>query len=286
MAMESEEIEGIDAANQIWGNLLNQEQMKALGIDGNSNGSNKRPRPEVQKKKDPKHRANSDSSSKTLVSTELLVKLTKLVIRHEDSINVILQESEFILHLNPGKGSVLPQLLQTSRTWHQDSSARKMPLRHLLALTMMQTLEARTKILMEAAPTEQLFQDCVQYHLVVNNQDKTMPFLRWNQQHRCLQPTEAPGIPIAVIYKNICSIVRLMADSSVTLRFHALRRAQEGDHQQPVPWLWTLSMRNSPELQQQLAALSHHAIWQLIQVRLKPQTLARQPLAAQLQKTL
>ena len=285
--MESEEIEGIDAANKIWGNLLSKEQMQTLGIDGTSNGSNKRHRPEIPKKKDPKHKANSNSDSKTLVPTELLVNLTKLVIRHEDSINVMLQESEFILHLNPGKGSVLPQLLQTSRTWHQDSSARKMPLRHLLALTMMLTLEARTKILMEAAPTEELFQDCVQYHLVVNNQDKTMPFLRWDNQHRCLQPTEAQGIPIAVIYKNICSIVRLMADSSVTLRFHALRKTQEGDqHQQPIPWLWTLSMRNSPELQQQLAALSHHAIWQLIQVRLKPQTLARQPLAAQLQKTL
>ncbi|CAL1169052.1 unnamed protein product [Cladocopium goreaui] len=141
-------------------------------------------------------------------------------------------------------------------------------------------------ILMEAEPTEDLFQDCVRYHLVVNNKDKTMPFLRWDHQHRCLQPTDAPGIPIAVAYKNICSIVRLMSDSNVTLRFHALKRLQEDQTPQPVPWLWTVSLRNSPELQQQLAALSHHAIWQLIQVRLKPKTLARQPLAVQLQKSL
>ena len=81
--------------------------------------------------------------------------------------------------------------------------------------------------------------------------------------------------------------LRLMSDSSVTLRFHALRKTKEDqDAQQPVPWLWTLSLRNSPELQQQLAALSHHAIWQLIQVRLKPQTLQRQPLATQIQKAL
>jgi hypothetical protein len=282
--MESEEVEGIDAASKIWGNLLNKEQMRVLGLDGPPAGSNKRHKPDQQKKKKDT-RSNSEAS--TTVPTSLLVKLSKLVLRHEDSINVMLQESEFILHLNPGKGSVLPLLLQTSRTWHQNSQDRQMPLRHLLARTMMQTLEARTKILMEAAPTEDLFQDCVQYHLVVNNQDRTMPFLRWDSKHRCLQPTEAPGIPIAVAYKNVCSIVRLMSDSSVTLRFHALRKMQEGqDAQQPVPWLWTLSLRNSPELQQQLAALSHHAIWQLIQVRLKPQTLTRQPLATQIQKAL
>ena len=90
------------------------------------------------------------------------------------------KRSEFMLHLNPGKGSILPQLLQVSRSWHQDTKERKVPLRHLLALNMMQTLEARTKILMDAEPTEDLFQDCVQYHLVVNNKDKTMPFLRWD----------------------------------------------------------------------------------------------------------
>ena len=283
MDMGLEDTEGIDAANKIWGPLLNKEQMKAFGIDGEPAGSNKRPRPEQSRKKDNKSKAQH----KTTVPSELLAKLTKLVIRHEDTINVLLQESEFMLHPNPGKGSILPQLLQVSRSWHQDSHVRTMPLRHLLALTMMQTLEARTKILMEAQPTEDLFKDCVQYHLVVNNQDRNMPFLRWDHQHRCLQPTEAPGIPIAVAYKNVCSIVRLMADSSVTLRFHALKRQQDEEQiQQPVPWLWTLSLRNSPELQQQLAALSHHAIWQLIQVRLKPKTLARQPLAVQLQKAM
>jgi hypothetical protein len=282
MAMDSEEIEGIDAANRIWGHLLNKEQMQSLGIDGTSNGSNKRHKTEQLKRRDNKPKAPQS----TTVPTDLLAKLTKLVIRHEDTINVLLQETEFMLHLNPGKGSILPQLLQLSRSWHQDTKERKVPLRHLLALNMMQTLEARTKILMDAEPTEDLFQDCVQYHLVVNNKDKTMPFLRWDHQHRCLQPTEAPGIPIAVVYKNICSIVRLMSDSNVTLRFHALKRLQEDQTPQPVPWLWTVSLRNSPELQQQLAALSHHAIWQLIQVRLKPKTLARQPLAVQLQNSL
>lgn len=130
--MESEEAEGIDAASKIWGNLPNKEQMQVLGIDGPSAGSNKRHKPEEQKKKKDT-RSNSEAS--TTVPDSLLAKLTKLVLRHEDSINVMLQESEFILHLNPGKGSVLPLLLQTSRTWHQNRQDRKMPLRHLLSLS-------------------------------------------------------------------------------------------------------------------------------------------------------
>ena len=100
MAMESEEVEGIDAASKIWGNLLSKEQMKVLGIDGPTDGSNKRHKPEQQKKKKD-NRSNWEAS--TTVPTSLLVKLSKLVLRHEDSINVLLQESEFILHLNPGK---------------------------------------------------------------------------------------------------------------------------------------------------------------------------------------
>ena len=87
MAMESEEAEGIDAANKIWGSLLNKEQMQALGINGAPAGSNKRHRPDQPRKKDNK----SKNPPMTNVPTELLAKLTKLVIRHEDTINVLLQ---------------------------------------------------------------------------------------------------------------------------------------------------------------------------------------------------
>ena len=185
----------------------------------------------------------------------------------------------------PGKGSILPLLLQQSQIWHK-SDRNTCSLRHVLAQTMMQTLDARLTTLQAAKPGEALFQECMTAHLVLNDAEKSMPFLRWSSQQKCLLPAEKAGIPMLEVARSVSNILRLMKDSSVTLRFHSLKKAKDGTVPQPVPWLWTVSLRNSPELWHELVRLSHHAIWQLIQVRLKPQTLARQPLAAQLQKAL
>ena len=89
------------------------------------------------------------------------------------------------------------------------------------------------------------------------------------------------------VLKSISTMVALLEDPRVTLRFHSLKRTKEGMQiRQPVPWLWTVSNRVSAELWFEIAKLSHHASWQLIQVRVKQQTLSRQPLAEQIQKLL
>ena len=78
-----------------------------------------------------------------------------------------------------------------------------------------------------------------------------------------------------------------MTDPQVTLRFHALTKPKAGQEaSQAIPWLWTVSLRVSPELWHELNRLSYHSIWQLIQIRLRPHPLERQPLAKQLQKAL
>lgn len=280
MDLDQTEAEGIDAASKIWGHLLTSEQLQALGMKDDPNKPNKRHKVDT-KKKDQRSR----STSSTTTSPELMSTLIRLVLKHEDSLNTVLQESEFLLHLSPGKGSILPLLLQQSQIWHK-SDRNTCSLRHVLAQTMMQTLDARLTTLQAAKPGEALFQECMTAHLVLNDAEKSMPFLRWSSQQKCLLPAEKAGIPMLEVARSVSNILRLMKDSSVTLRFHSLKKAKDGTVPQPVPWLWTVSLRNSPELWHELVRLSHHAIWQLIQVRLKPQTLARQPLAAQLQKAL
>ena len=219
----------------------------------------------------------------TTVPTEFLQSLTRLVLRHEDSINTLLQETEYMVFMNPGQGSILPQLMEVSKLWHAQEKTE--PLRHLLAKTMLLTLEARLDKLLAATPTEELYQDCVAYHLIGTDQSKTMPYLRWNPQLQKLQPTSAPGLPAQQVKQSLTNMLRLMSDHRVTLRFHALRRPQEGQQiTQPIPWLWTVGLRHSAELYYELDKLVHHSIWQLIQVRIRGQSLTRSPLAKQLQK--
>eukprot|EP00435_Cladocopium_sp_Y103_P059952 s1435_g21.t1 len=72
-----------------------------------------------------------------------------------------------------------------------------------------------------------------------------------------------------------------MEDPKVTLRFRALKkRIEDPGKAQPIPWLWTVSQRASPEVWHKLDKLSYHSI----QTCLRPQNLDRQPLAKALQK--
>ena len=109
-----------------------------------------------------------------------------------------------------------------------------------------------------------------------------MPFLKWNAKEKQLLPTDQPGVPLLSVLKSLDNILRLMEDQQVTLRFHALARQRGEDQSNPVPFLWTVSMRNSPELWHEISKLCYHSTWQLIQARVKPQTLDRQPLAKSL----
>ena len=278
MDTASEASEGIDAANKIWGNLLTKEQMDNLGIAAPAQRDGKRPRTD---------RKSRPSSASTTVPKEVLGTLCRLVLKHEDTINSLLQESQFLLHLAPGQGSILPLMMDVSRSWHQKVD-KTTPLRHLLAQTMMEEMARRLQKLMEATPTEALFQDCKAYHLIRDDKDRTMPFLRWSHQRKCLEPTEQPGLPIQEVSRSLQNILRILAaDPKVTLRFHSLKKpTSDMATQQALPWLWTVALRNSPELWHEVSRLAYHSSWQLVQVRLRPQSMERTPLAKTLMKAM
>ena len=178
-------------------------------------------------------------------------------------------------------------MMQVSRAWHQQTE-KPIPLRHLLAKTLVQELHNRLQKLMAATPTEELFQDCKSYHLIRDDKDRTMPFLRWNHHKKVLEPTEQQGLPISEVHRSLQNILRLLeADNRVTLRFHSLKKPMEGkESQQALPWIWTVALRHTPELWHEVARLAFHSSWQLVQVRLRPQPLERTPLAKQLQKIM
>ena len=84
----------LDKASTIWANLLTESQLQSLGIkDEEKDQPNKRPR-----RKD-----RSVSTSATSADAQALMKvMAKLILRHEDTIHVLLQEYEFVLWIQPG----------------------------------------------------------------------------------------------------------------------------------------------------------------------------------------
>ena len=111
----------------------------------------------------------------------LVQSLTKLVLRCEDSLNALLSERQFMVFMKTGPGSIVEELIQQSVKWHQRTQ-KDMPLRHLLATTMLTTLKDRLQKLISTDKTEQLRTDCLKYHIVTEQQ--TMPFLTWDPNKR------------------------------------------------------------------------------------------------------
>jgi hypothetical protein len=87
-------------------------------------------------------------------SDALLQLVARLALRTEDTLNQVLQEHQFVMHLQPGPDSIFPILLGASQKWHREE--KTMPLRQLLSSMLVQTLLAKVETLANTQQTEQL----------------------------------------------------------------------------------------------------------------------------------
>ena len=142
----------------IWQNVLPKEELiKACKRPRSEEGmAPKRSRGRVSNK-DPEVDPNTK---------ELLHLLARLAIRHEDSIQVMLQQQQFILHLKSGQGSILPALMLKSQEWHLEKD-KSFPLRCCLAQLMMETLQERASKLIQASPSDEIFKASLKQNMVL-----------------------------------------------------------------------------------------------------------------------
>lgn len=269
----------LDNASAIWGNLLTSSQMKELGL--NKDNAELQQQTKRQKRKESTKRSppTSDKSN----TNELIQCMVKLLLRHEDTLHVLLQEHEFVLHLSPGEGSIIPLLLQQSQQWQQTKP--QMSLRHTLATTLMETVIERLDKLQQAPVTTQLFQDCVQCHIV--NEDRNMPFLYWCPKAQKLLPSKDKSLEIKEVLHTLNGIQRILKeDSEATLRFHSMTKMQTAAPDKALPFLWTVRSRSNGEIWHLLHSSCFHSIWQLVRLTMRPQTQQRSGLAKQVLKLL
>lgn len=265
----------LDKASTIWKGLLTPGQMQELGIaQENQDKSNKRPR-----RKD--SRASTTSGG---AQSPMLTLMAKLLLKHEDTLNVLLQEHEFVLYMNPGEGSMVPVLLKTHQDWL--AGPKTTSLRHVMALQVVDTLVERTEQLQQAPASADLFKECLRLHLIDAN--KEMPFLRWCPKTQQLLPNKEKGLPIGEVLHTLKGMQRILKDDTgITLRFHALAKLQsDTSGSRAIPFLWTVGARTNGELWNLMHGLSFHSIWQLVRTTLRPQDQRRSGLAKQLQKMM
>ena len=184
-----------------------------------------------------------------------------------------------MVHLNPGQGSILKDLMQITKDWRADKQ-RTIPLRHCLANShdlpvALQIPEA------EGLTREQRAQ--AQCHEVQPaGWIREMPISQQWGTEKTLVVSKTAALTLDDTMDMIESIKSNMEDPRVTLRFHSLKKL-DGDSSKAVAFLWMISNRDNLELWQRLQQLSHHSCLQLIQMSLRPGNLQRSPLARQLQ---
>ena len=188
-----------------------------------------------------------------------------------------------MLHISPGEGSILPLLLTQSQQWQQQKPPQG--LRHTLATTLMETVIERLDKLQQAPVTTQLFQDCVQYHIV--NEDRKMPYLCWCPKAQKLMPSKDTSLEIKEVQHTLGGILRILKeDPEATLRFHSMIKMHNADQDKALPFLWTVRSRSNGEIWHLLHSLCFHSIWQLVRLTMRPQTQQRSGLAKLVQKLL
>ena len=144
----------------IWSNVLPKEELlKACKRQRSQDQpSPKRSRGRMTERK---NEAGPDTK-------EVLLLLARLALRHEDSIQAMLQQQQFILHLKSGQGSLLPLLMKKSQMWHAEEE-KKLPLRCCLAQLMLETLQERASKLLQASPQDAIFQARLRQDLVTDS---------------------------------------------------------------------------------------------------------------------
>eukprot|EP00434_Breviolum_minutum_P009332 symbB.v1.2.008225.t1/scaffold497.1/size195672/7 len=229
----------------IWSHVLPKDQLKRI-LDTDHQETEKRHKGRGHLKK---------QGQEGPESTQLLKAMMTLLLRHEDSIKCLNLDMEYMVHLNPGPGSILGELMTASKDW-TNLKEKTAPLRHHLVVTMIDLLLQRFTTLTEAQPESELHQRALQYMLLdTSNQ---CPFLSWSPEKKQLIKSKTPALPMAEVLKTIQEIKECLQDCRVTLKFHSLRK-MSNETDKAVPFLWTVSHRVAPNLWHLLQRLAFHS---------------------------
>lgn len=227
-------------------------------------------------------RNNNQRDQEADQDTNLVRMLSRLVIRHEDTLNVLLQQQQFILHLKGGTGSLIPQMMKSSMEWHQ-AQEKTQALRQRLAHLLFTTLLQRAQLLLQAKPEDEIFQNGMKNLLLT--EQHTFPYLTWCQKSRRLILSKDKALEKEELYNLLQQLSDLSANNDHILRFHTMKKVpaeQTPAENSSFPWMLTTSHTMFPVLQR----LCYHSIWLLVAVDVKKQSLVRSPLAKQIDQQL
>ena len=231
---------------------------------------------------------------------DLLSKVARLMIAHEDTLQTLLLESEFMVFMQAvGPGSLGEMVLKVSTEYHKDQGsqdAERQPLRMLMSTVIFRELGLRLEKAMAETPEgENIRKELIQQELLTPD-GQAWHYMKWNADLRKLVPLKAAPIPMKEACQLVHSIYQMLQTPGLIVRFCALKGLDKVDMTQSasgtsgstnvIPWKLTVAMRapRSTELYQALRRLCHCSVMQVVLLRMRPASLQRSPAAQDIAK--
>ena len=152
-------------------------------------------------------RSSHSSASGSVDDSTLLGVLARLTLRQEDQLNQLNLDRTFLLFIQAGKSSILPQMLQISKTWHGQREQGKVdrPLRQLMFQSVFEELASRAAQL----PLVSVQPPAADAPHMEPNQPREAPQPRQSGfvrlQHAAREPPAQP-IPMDTARDSVCDL--------------------------------------------------------------------------------
>ncbi|CAE7805071.1 unnamed protein product, partial [Symbiodinium sp. CCMP2592] len=217
----------------------------------------------------------------------LLFTLAKTVLKQQEELQVLRQDTSYILFLRAGEHSVLSHLYQTAVKFKQQQEADPgwklghVPLRMVLAVSLFKELIDRLNLVLASQEKLQKVTDSGWRN------ESGWRFQRWNPTLKHLEIDQArPSIPDDQLLDHLATILQCLKHPIVN-RFRCKRKLAETMTSQAT-FVMDVSLRSqfSTTLWDTLRILQNNAIFQLIGTSYKTESLGRSPMEQRIRDLL
>ena len=206
--------------------------------------------------------------------------------RDEDSVQVLRQDTAWVWFLRTDKPTIVPQLFQAAEAWKLEASkpapglVGRKPLREILFLTILRHLSENIKSF-KADPDHQ--QTCKNQGWLTP--EGTWQFQKWCPDSRTLKvDTTRSPLGTDAILQVLAEMMEAVVAAPVLHRFHSTRKITM-ETAGIVTMIMDVGQRKDEggRIYLHLEALQACAVWQLLEVQFKRETLKRSPLVDKIQ---